>query len=62
MPQLNYGQIIPVFKKLLVWLPKVFNLIEDSFLNEKNKLHYKELITQQTNLFMQLEKELDNKN
>ena len=62
MPQLYYGQIIPVFKKLLVWLPKVFNLIEDSFLNEKNKLHYKELITQQTNLFMQLEKELDNKN
>ena len=60
--QLNERQINAVYKKLHVWLPKAIDLIEDSFLNDNNKLHYKELITQRTNLFMHLEKELDNKN
>ena len=51
--QLNEKQINSVYKKLDYWLPKAIQLIDASFLNEDNKLHYNELITQRVNLFIQ---------
>lgn len=50
--QLNEKQINSVYKKLNNWLPKAINLIDASFLNENNKLHYKEMISQRANLFI----------
>jgi serine/threonine-protein kinase HipA len=49
--QLNEKQINSVYKKLDTWLPKAIQLIDISFLNEDNKIQYKNLITQQVNLF-----------
>ncbi|MEI8085620.1 MAG: HipA domain-containing protein [Paludibacter sp.] len=45
-------QINSVYGKLDAWLPKAIQLIDASFLNDVNKLRYKELITQRVNLFM----------
>ncbi len=50
--QLNEKQINSVYKKLDSWLHKATLLIDASFLNEDNKLHYKELIIQRANLFI----------
>jgi len=50
--QLNEKQINSVYRKLDSWLPEATQLIDASFLNEDNKLHYKELITQRANLFI----------
>lgn len=50
--QLNEKQINSVYKKLDAWLPKATRLIDNSFLNEDNKLQYKELITQRAKLFI----------
>ena len=50
--KLNDKQIKSVYKKLNSWLPKANKLIEASFLNEQNKLHYKEIINQRANLLM----------
>jgi serine/threonine-protein kinase HipA len=50
--QLNEKQINSVYRKLDSWLPKATQLIDASFLNEVNKLHYKELITQRANIFI----------
>jgi serine/threonine-protein kinase HipA len=49
---LNDKQINSTYKKLDAWLPKAIQLIEESFLNDLNKLHYKELITQRVKLFI----------
>ncbi len=49
--ELNNKQINAVYNKLDAWLPKAIQLIEESFLNDKNKLQYKELITQRVNQF-----------
>jgi serine/threonine-protein kinase HipA len=49
--KLNNKQINSVYKKLDSWLLKAIQLIDDSFLNDVNKLQYKELITQRVNLF-----------
>jgi serine/threonine-protein kinase HipA len=49
--QLNDKQINSVYKKLDTWLPKAIQLIDISFLSEDNKRQYKNLITQQVNLF-----------
>ena len=51
--ELNNKQINSTYKMLDAWLPKAIQLIEESFLNELNKLHYKELITQRANLFIE---------
>ena len=51
--ELNNKQINSTYKMLDSWLPKAIQLIEESFLNELNKLHYKELITQRANLFIE---------
>jgi serine/threonine-protein kinase HipA len=51
--KLNDKQINSVYKKLETWLPKAILLIDDSFLNEDNKLQYKALISQRVNLFLQ---------
>jgi len=50
--ELNDKQINSTYKKLNAWLPKAIQLIEESFLNDLNKLHYKELITQRVKLFI----------
>ena len=50
--ELNDKQINSVYKKLETWLPKAIQLIEISFLNDKNKIQYKNLITQRVNLFI----------
>ena len=50
--ELNDKQINSTYKKLNVWLPKAIQLIEESFLNDLNKLHYKELIIQRVKLFI----------
>jgi len=49
--ELNDKQINSVYNKLDAWLPKAIQLIEESFLNDKNKLLYKEQITQGVNQF-----------
>ena len=50
--ELNDKQINSTYRKLNAWLPKAIQLIEESFLNDLNKLHYKELITQRVKLFI----------
>jgi len=50
--KLNDKQINSVYKKLNSWLPLATQLIDISFLNEKNKALYKELITQRSRLFI----------
>jgi serine/threonine-protein kinase HipA len=50
--ELNEKQINSTYKKLDAWLPKAIQLIEMSFLNDLNKLHYKELIIQRVKLFI----------
>jgi serine/threonine-protein kinase HipA len=51
--QLNEKQINSTYKKLDVWLPKAIQLIEESFLNDINKFHYKDLISQRVKIFIQ---------
>ena len=51
--KLNDKQINSVYRKLESWLPLAAQLIDISFLNEKNKALYKELITQRARLFIQ---------
>lgn len=48
---LNEKQIVSVYKKLDAWLPQAAELIDCSFLNNKNKIQYKDLITQRVGLF-----------
>ena len=48
----NDKQINSVYKKWNSWLPLATQLIDISFLNEKNKALYKELITQRSRLFI----------
>ncbi len=50
--KLNDKQINSVYKKQDSWLPKAIELIDNSFLNENNKLHYKELISERVGLFL----------
>lgn len=50
--KLNDKQINSVYKKLDSWLPKAIVLIDNSFLYENNKLHYKELISERVGLFL----------
>lgn len=50
---LNDKQINSVYRKMESWLPLATQLIDISFLNEKNKALYKELITQRARLFIQ---------
>lgn len=49
---LNEKQINSVYKKLDTWLPKAIELIDISFLNDNNKIQYKNLITQRVNLLI----------
>ncbi|HYG40566.1 MAG TPA: HipA domain-containing protein [Cytophagales bacterium] len=53
--KLNNKQINSVYKKLDSWLIKAIQLIDDSFLNEKNKHQYKEIISQRVNLFTSID-------
>jgi serine/threonine-protein kinase HipA len=48
---LNNKQINFVYKKLVDWLPAAIELIEMSFLKDKNKQEYKALITQRVGFF-----------
>jgi serine/threonine-protein kinase HipA len=48
--KLNDKQINSVYRKLDTWLPLAIQLIDISFLNDKNKSLYKKLITQRTSL------------
>lgn len=48
--QLNEKQINVVYKKLEAWLPEAIQLIDISFLNDKNKTQYKDLITKGVSL------------
>jgi serine/threonine-protein kinase HipA len=48
---LNEKQISSVYKKLATWLPPAIKLIEDSFLQDKYKIQYKNLVTQRVSLF-----------
>lgn len=50
--QLNDKQINAVYKKIHKWFPKAVELIDESFLNEKNKTSYKELVSKRVILFM----------
>ena len=50
--KLNEKQINSVFKKLVTWLPKAIQLIDISFLNDNNKIQYKNLIIQRINLLI----------
>jgi len=50
--ELNEKQISAVYKKLHTWLPKAIQLIDISFLNDNNKIQYKNLITQRVNLLI----------
>ncbi len=50
--ELNDKQINSTYKMLDNWLPKAIQLIDASFLNDKNKLYYKELIITRVNLFI----------
>ncbi len=50
--KLNEKQINSVFKKLDKWLPKAIQLIDISFLNDHNKIQYKNLITQRVNILV----------
>lgn len=49
--KLNNKQINSVYKKLETWLPQAIQLIDVSFLHEKSKTQYKELITKRVKLF-----------
>jgi serine/threonine-protein kinase HipA len=51
--KLNDKQINSVYRKLELWFPGAMELINISFLNEKFKSQYKELITQRVGLFVQ---------
>jgi len=51
--KLNDKQINSVYIKLGSWLPRAVQLIEISFLNDKNKFRYKELITKRAGLILQ---------
>ncbi|MBV6484591.1 MAG: hypothetical protein KFKLKKLM_01101 [Flavobacteriales bacterium] len=50
--KLNEKQINAVYKKLHSWLPKAIQLIDTSFLNDENKIQYKNLITKRVNLLI----------
>ena len=51
--KLNDKQIISVYRKLDSWLPRATQLIDVSFLNEKYKTQYKELITERAGVVIQ---------
>lgn len=51
---LNNKQINSVYNRLKKWLPEALNLIEISFLNEKAKINYKQLIVRRTATFIGL--------
>lgn len=51
--RLNDKQINSVYRNVDAWLPPAIQLIDISFLNDKNKTLYKELITQRARLFKQ---------
>ncbi len=55
---LNEKQISSVYKKLATWLPSATELIDDSFLHDKYKIQYINLITQRVSLFTEPTKEL----
>lgn len=50
--KLNDKQINSVYKKLDGWLPSALLLIGDSFLTDRNKLQYKELVIQRVDLLI----------
>ena len=50
--KLNEKQINSVYKKLDTWLPKAIQLIDLSFLNDNNKVEYKNLITERVNILV----------
>lgn len=50
--ELNEKQMNFVYKRLEKWLPKAIELIEISFLNDKRKASYEELINQRTKMFL----------
>jgi serine/threonine-protein kinase HipA len=49
--KLNDKQIKSVYNKLVTWFPKAIQQIDISFLNDDNKLQYKNLISQRVRLF-----------
>ena len=49
--KLNNKQINSVYDKLWDWYPKALQLIDISFLNDQNKVLYKNLISKRANLF-----------
>jgi len=51
--KLNDKQINSVYNNVELWLPQARQLIDISFLNDKNKTQYKELITKRARLFIQ---------
>jgi serine/threonine-protein kinase HipA len=51
--KLNDKQINSVYRKLDSWLPRATQLIDVSFLNEKYKTQYKELITKRAGVVIQ---------
>jgi serine/threonine-protein kinase HipA len=51
--KLNEKQINSVYRKIESWLPQATQLIDISFLNDKNKTLYKELIIKRASLFKQ---------
>lgn len=48
---LNSKQINGVYKKLVDWLPIALQMIDDSFLNNANKIRYKDLIKERVGMF-----------
>ena len=49
---LNNKQINFVYKNIIEWLPAANQMIEDSFLNNANKIKYKKLIKERVSLFI----------
>lgn len=50
--KLNEKQINSIYKRLDKWLPEAINLIDRSFLGDRQKASYKELIIQRVNVFV----------
>lgn len=48
--QLNKKQVQTIYSRLALWHPKAIALIDDSFLNDENRLAYKDLIQQRVGL------------
>lgn len=49
---LNNKQIGFVYKNIIEWLPAALKMIDDSFLNNTNKIKYKKLIKERVSLFI----------